>query len=125
MNQYKRVVICYFSGTGNAKRIALWLAEFAAKQEIDCQSFNIARLERSSIEDLDPDALIVIISPIHGFNFPKITLDFIRHFPKGKNNIVLMNTRAGMKIGSYITPGLTGIAFMLSSFMLRIKGYKI
>jgi ferredoxin/flavodoxin len=125
MNQYKRVVIFYFSGTGNAKRIALWLAEFAAKQEIDCQSFNIARLERSSIEDLDPDALIVIISPIHGFNFPKITLDFIRHFPKGKNNIVLMNTRAGMKIGSYITPGLTGIAFIFSSVILKLKGYKI
>ena len=36
-----------------------------------------------------------------------------------------MNTRAGMKIGSFITPGLTGIAFILSSLLLKRKGYKI
>jgi ferredoxin len=67
----------------------------------------------------------MIISPIHGFNYPKITLDFIRHFPKGNNQILLMNTRAGMKIGSWITPGLTGIAFFISTLWLRNKGYKI
>lgn len=67
----------------------------------------------------------MIISPIHGFNFPKITLDFIQHFPKGNNRVVLMNTRAGMKIGNWVTPGLTGIAFMLSSLLLKVKGYTI
>jgi ferredoxin len=36
-----------------------------------------------------------------------------------------MNTRAGMKIGSFVTPGLTGIAFLLSSLILKLKGYKI
>jgi ferredoxin len=30
-----------------------------------------------------------------------------------------------MKIGSFITPGLTGIAFILSSLLLKRKGYKI
>ena len=36
-----------------------------------------------------------------------------------------MNTRAGMKIGRFVTPGLTGIAFMLSSLILKKKGYRI
>jgi len=36
-----------------------------------------------------------------------------------------MNTRAGMKIGSIITPGITGIAFIISSILLKSKGYKI
>lgn len=36
-----------------------------------------------------------------------------------------MNTRAGMKIGSWVTPGITGIAFMLSSAILKLKGYRI
>lgn len=36
-----------------------------------------------------------------------------------------MNTRAGMKIGNWVTPGLTGAAFFISSFWLRNKGYKI
>ena len=36
-----------------------------------------------------------------------------------------MNTRAGMKIGSFVTPGVTGIAFYLSALLLWIKGYRI
>ncbi len=52
-------------------------------------------------------------------------LNFITNFPRGKNKIVLMNTRAGMLIRKWITPGLTGIAFYLSSVILKIKGYTI
>jgi predicted N-acetyltransferase YhbS/Pyruvate/2-oxoacid:ferredoxin oxidoreductase delta subunit len=52
-------------------------------------------------------------------------LDFIRRFPDGKNRAVLMNTRGGVRIGRIVTPGLTGIAFILSSIILRKKGYKI
>ena len=36
-----------------------------------------------------------------------------------------MNTRAGLKLGRFVTPGLTGIAFYLSALLLKIKGYKI
>jgi len=125
MIAYKRICIFYFSGTGNSKQVARWISEFAAARSIDCQLYDISKTDISKVEPLDADALIIIISPIHGFNYPKITLDFIRYFPAGKNKIVLMNTRAGMKIGSFITPGLTGIAFIVSSLILKMKGYKI
>ncbi len=125
MIKYKKLIIYYFSGTGNAKQIALWLSQFAIKKDIDCKTFNIAKTDINKIDLLNSNTLIIIISPIHGFNYPQITLKFITPFPKGKNNIVLMNTRAGMKIGGYVTPGLTGVAFMLSSFLLKRKGYKI
>lgn len=125
MVQYRRIAIYYFSGTGNAKQIAYWIAELAQKRDIECQTINIAKVVTASTLTTDPDALIIFISPIHGFNYPKIMLKFIRQFPKGENNIVLMNTRAGMKIGRYVTPGLTGIAFMLSSILLKTKGYHI
>jgi ferredoxin/flavodoxin len=124
MNNIQKVIVFYFSGTGNAKRIALWFSEFAAKNRMDYEMFDIAKYDINNTTSID-NALILIISPIHGFNFPKITLDFIRRFPRGNNRVVLMNTRAGMKIGQFITPGLTGIAFMVSSFILRNKGYKI
>ncbi len=52
-------------------------------------------------------------------------LNFISRFPKGRNNVVLMNTRAGMLIGKWITPGLTGIAFYFASLILLLKGYSI
>jgi ferredoxin len=125
MIAYKKTYIFYFSGTGNAKQVAKWISEFAAAKNIDCQLYDISKINISQLEQLDSNALIIIISPVHGFNYPKITLDFIRRFPSGKNKIVLMNTRAGMKIGSFITPGLTGIAFILSSLLLKRKGYKI
>ncbi len=102
MNNIKKATIFYFSGTGNAKRIALWFSEFAFKKEIDCTIFDIAKCDISNIVALIDNSLILIISPTHGFNFPKITLEFIRHFPKGNNRVVLMNTRAGMKIGKFI-----------------------
>ena len=52
-------------------------------------------------------------------------VNFIFHFPKGKNDVILMNTRAGMKIGKFVTPGLTGIAFYLAALVLKLKGYFI
>jgi Pyruvate/2-oxoacid:ferredoxin oxidoreductase delta subunit len=103
----------------------MWISEFASARSIDCQLFDISKTDLSKLDGLDSNALIIFISPVHGFNYPKITLDFIRYFPYGKNKIVLMNTRAGMKIGSFITPGLTGIAFLFSSVLLKGKGYKI
>ncbi|RPI59454.1 MAG: hypothetical protein EHM44_12070 [Ignavibacteriales bacterium] len=125
MNAFHQILIFYFSGTGNSKQVAKWISEFAAARSIECRVLDISRTDISQLEPLDSNALIIIISPVHGFNYPKITLDFIRRFPSGKNKIVLMNTRAGMKIGSFITPGLTGIAFILSSLLLKRKGYKI
>jgi len=125
MIPYKKAYIFYFSGTGNSKQVAKWISEFAAEKSIDCVLYDISKTDLSQLETIDTNALIIIISPVHGFNYPKITLDFIRSFPYGKNKIVLMNTRAGMKIGKFITPGLTGTAFILSSIILKIKGYKI
>lgn len=125
MNAIQDILIFYFSGTGNSKRIALWFSEFATDKGIACDIIDISDVNSDSLRKIKPNSLIVIISPVHGFNFPKITLDFIRAFPKGRNRIVLMNTRGSVKIGKWITPGLTGIAFMLSSLILGSKGYRI
>ena len=52
-------------------------------------------------------------------------ISFINHFPKGNNDVVIMNTRAGMLINKYITPGLSGISLYYSSLILKLKGYNI
>ncbi|MDR2039913.1 MAG: EFR1 family ferrodoxin [Bacteroidales bacterium] len=125
MNSTQEAVIFYFSGTGNSRRIASWFSDLYHEKGIDCRMFDIAETGYSVMENIDSGSIIGIISSVHGFNFPKIMLDFIRNFPKGKNRLLLMNTRAGMKIGKIVTPGLTGIAFMVSSVILRNKGYEI
>ena len=118
-------LIFYFSGTGNAKQIARWFSEFAINKSIDSQLYDIAKTDSRTIGAIDPKALIIIVSPTHGFNYPKITLDFIRNFSKGGNQVVLMNTRGGLKLGPFVTPGLTGVGFYLSSLILLLKGYKM
>lgn len=125
MDEIKKIVIFYFSGTGNSGKISEWISEIAVGKNIDCKKYSIVNLDLATIEKIDSKALLCFISPIHGFNYPKIMLDFIGRFPKGKNRVVLMNTRAGMRVGKVLIPGLTGIAFMLSSLFLRQKGYKI
>lgn len=125
MNAAVNTDIFYFSGTGNARQVALWFSEFAGEKNIPCRIHDISKIDPFTLEAIDPESLILLISPIHGFNYPRITLSFIRHFPKGKNRIVLMNTRAGMRIGKFVTPGLTGIAFLLAAFWLQRKGYTL
>jgi len=125
MPAYNKFVVYYFSGTGNSKNVALWLSVIAKENNIETQIINITQIDRLSIKQPEPNILVAFVSPIHGFNYPPIMLHFIMRFPKGKNNVLLLNTRAGMLIGKFITPGLTGIAFYLSSFILKLKGYSI
>lgn len=66
-----------------------------------------------------------LVSPVHGFNYPPIMLHYLLRFPKGNNEVMLMNTRAGMRIGNWVTPGISGISLYLSALILRWKGYKI
>jgi ferredoxin len=125
MDSYQKLIIYYFSGTGNSKNVALWLSQVAKEKSMDCQLISIAQIDRLNIQKPDPEALIAFASPVHGFNYPPVMLHFIMRFPKGKNKVLLMNTRAGMLIGKFITPGLTGIAFYLSALIIKIKGYSI
>jgi flavodoxin len=83
MNAYSELVIFYFSGTGNAKQVAGWFSEFAEKRNIASGIYDISKIEMGALEPINNNSLIIIISPVHGFNYPKITLDFIRRFPSG------------------------------------------
>lgn len=125
METYKNLVIYYFSGTGNSKNVATWMSDVAIKNNVLPFLINIANTNNLSSDPPPAGALVAFVSPIHGFNYPPIMLNFIRRFPKGKNNVLLVNTRAGMLIGKFVTPGLTGIAFYLSALILKLKGYSI
>lgn len=125
MKEYGSVIIYYFTGTGNSGNVASWVSAVAESRNIPASVVNIAACDRTDIKRPPEDALVIFISPVHGFNYPPVMLNFIARFPGGRNNVILMNTRAGMLIGKFITPGLTGIAFYLSSLFLLFKGYTI
>lgn len=122
---YQKIIIYYFSGTGNAKNVASWIANQAIFQQMEVEFISIANPNRIHIPKPDSKALIAFVSPVHGFNYPPVMLHFILRFPKSKNKVLLINTRAGMLIGKFITPGLSGIALYLSALILLLKGYSI
>jgi len=122
---FQNLTIFYFSGTGNSKNVAQWMSSAASKNDIECSIHNIATIERNSIVPVPIDSLVVFVSPVHGFNYPPVMLNFIARFPKGNNKVILMDTRAGMLIGNYNLPGLSGAAFLFSSLLLKLKGYSI
>ncbi|NJK84654.1 MAG: 4Fe-4S binding protein [Bacteroidales bacterium] len=122
---HNKLLVYYFSGTGNSRNVAIWLSDIAREKGMEIRVLNLAEIDRINVEKPDPDALIAFISPVHGFNYPPVMLYFIMRFPKGRNKILLMNTRAGMLINKWITPGLSGIAFYFSALLLRLKGYSI
>lgn len=123
--KYSSLIVYYFSGTGNARNVAAWLCEAATKKHMPGRMVNIADVDRRHVETPDPDALVAFVSPVHGFNYPPIMVHFLYHFPRGGNDVLLLNTRAGMKIGSVVTPGLSGVTFYLASLLLMVKGYAI
>ena len=125
MQKYSKIQIYYFSGTGNAFNIAKWFAAKSNEKGISATIINIADIEEFPVEKPSDNNLIVFISPVHGFNYPPVMISFINHFPKGNNDVVMMNTRAGMLINKYITPGLSGISLYYSSLILKLKGYNI
>lgn len=125
MSFYQKLIIYYFSGTGNSANVARWIAEKSLEKGIPCEIVNIAHVDRLHILPTDASYLIAFCSPVHGFNYPQVMQKFIRRFPKGKNPVLLLNTRAGMLLGKRITPGLSGITFYLAALILWFKGYKI
>lgn len=125
-SKFQKIVIFYFSGTGNAKNTAFWVADEAKKLGIDTTLVNIAEKKTISASEIDENSLIGFISPTHGFHFPKIMRSFIRTFPKIKNcKTFIVNTRAGLRIGKLFLPGLSGLVHYCSSIILRVKGFKI
>jgi flavodoxin len=41
---YKKIIIYYFSGTGNSRNVAVWLSQVAEENNIESQIINIAIL---------------------------------------------------------------------------------
>jgi Pyruvate/2-oxoacid:ferredoxin oxidoreductase delta subunit len=123
---YTHLIIYYFSGTGNAKRSAEWIAEAGRKHKMDVHLVSIDRFDAIEIPALKGRALFGFCSPTHGFNMPPIMLRFLAKLPKlDGHDAFILNTRAGMKLYKAYLPGLSGIAQYLPALMLISKGFKI
>jgi len=124
--KYENLVVYYFSGTGNAKHAAEWIAQFATKKGIKSNVISIDKIPVTEIPDESKKTLIGFCFPTHGFNVSPKMLKFIAGFPKSLNaDVFLLNTRAGMKLSKLFIPGLSGIAQFLPALILLTKSYHI
>ena len=121
-----KLIIYYFSGTGNARNVTHWIENIAHKYKIETQIIDISKLKSRKDITIPDNALIGFCSPTHGFNFPPIMFHFLLRFPRSrKNRVFIINTRAGLKMGKYFLPGMSGLAQFFSALILILKGFRI
>lgn len=122
-----KLIIYYFSGTGNAKQVAMWILDSAKTKGLETRLVNIGKGESLGNDDINEDTLIGFIYPTHGFNAPPIVLKYLWKFSESnfKNKFFVLNTRAGMKLSRVFTPGINGIALLVPTIILMLKGFNL
>jgi Pyruvate/2-oxoacid:ferredoxin oxidoreductase delta subunit len=116
----------YFSGTGNARNVARWMAEAWRERGQEAEVIDIAGTDVDAVK-LRPRDDIGLASPTHGFNFPPITLAFLFAFPRTPwgNRVCILNTRGGVRLFGVYVPGLSGVAQLLAALVFLVKGYRV
>lgn len=115
----------YFSGTGNARNVCHWISQKAQSKDYHVDIYNIA--EQRIRPDHKPESTIGFCYPTHGFNAPPIVLKYIWRFPRsnGDSKFFVVNTRAGLKAGKIFIPGISGLAILLPTIFMLLKGYRL
>lgn len=121
---YNQLIIYYFSGTGNAEYAAHTIVKIASKNGVDSTVVNISTSKNHVFPAFTKNQLVGFCYPTHGFNAPPNMLKYIAWFPKGKADIFVLNTRAGLKLSKIHVPGIGGAALWIPALILWLKGYK-
>ena len=122
----KSAQIYFFSGTGNARAAANWFTSTARENGWDTTLTDLSALKKRRLKHPPEKDLIGFFCPTHGFNLPPIMLHFIFRYPRKRGQrVILLNTRAGMKMGKLFLPGLSGMALWLPALVMLLKGYRI
>jgi Pyruvate/2-oxoacid:ferredoxin oxidoreductase delta subunit len=125
-NHYENLILFYYSGTGNSRRVSEWIAETATEKGIKTLISSYNEFKPESVTGLTGKTLVGFFSATHGFNLPHSMLKFMIRFNSFKgSDIFIGNTRAGMKLSKLFLPGLSGLALYLPALIMRIKGYRV
>lgn len=123
---YENLLIIYYSGTGNSKRVSEWIVQEAQHNGLKTHISSYHEFNPDKIADFKGKTLIGFFSATHGFNMPHSMLKFLFRFKMLKgSDIFIGNTRAGMKLSKLFLPGLSGIAMYIPALIMLIKGYII
>lgn len=105
-----KILICYFSGTGNTQKLVDCYAKIFADEYGD--EVTIARMEDKFEYDVNEFDLVGIGYPVHAFNAPSIVLNFCKRLPKlaDKKSAFIVNTSGEpLKLNNISSLKLTSI----------------
>ena len=123
---YNNLLIIYYSGTGNSKRVSEWIVQEAESQGIKTHISSYHQFNPDNITHFKGSTLIGFFSATHGFNMPHSMLRFLFRFSLLKGSDIFSgNTRSGMKLSKLFLPGLSGIAMYFQALIMFFKGYKV
>jgi ferredoxin len=126
MKEYKNLLIVYYSGTGNSKRVSEWISMKAKEKGLSCYVYSYREFISNPLPEIEGETLIGFCSATHGFNLPHSFIKLILRFNILKDSdVFIVNTRAGMKLSKLFLPGLSGITQFLPAIILKLKGYRI
>ncbi|HPG50812.1 MAG TPA: EFR1 family ferrodoxin [Spirochaetota bacterium] len=122
---FRKLVIYYLTGTGNALKAARWFEDLAQARGMTAVLIPIDRFRRPIAPPPSEDTLVGFLFPTHGFCLPWYMLKFMLAFPRGRNRLFCLNTYAGTTLGRIALPGLSGLALILPAIVMSLKGYQV
>lgn len=123
---YKNAVIYFWSGTGNSYRISTWMGKIAERHGINTRVLSIDRSSPAEETKGGHDSLMGIVFPTHGFTAPWHMLKFVWNLPHSSStHAFCVTTKAGLKFGPVVIPGISGSATFIIALILRLRGYNV
>lgn len=126
MSKYSRIVVAWFSGTGNSLTVARWIARTANEAGLEVEWLSMERGEIPRSESNPGRALLCFCFPTHGFCAPWLVLRYLWRFPRMPNaDVFFANTRAGVRLPCLFVPGVSGIALWWPVVLFALRGFGI
>lgn len=116
----------YTTGTGNTRRVALWLQERAVSRELESDGSTMEEPLPETVRTAGPDTMLALLFPTHGFTAPWHVITAALKMPLGRGKRAFVAaTRAGSILGPLFLPGIAGSGPFLIALILALKGYRV
>lgn len=126
MVPYERIVLPWFSGTGNAFTVARWIAAGAEASGVHVELLSMERGERPSKAKGEGRTLFCFCYPTHGFAAPWLVLRYLWRFPRlPRADAFFVNTRGGVRLPFLFTPGVSGVALWVPVLLFALRGFRV
>ena len=123
---YENAIIYFMSGTGNSYRVSKWIEDNAEKFTSKAKVLFTRMVRKEDLDGKTNNKIVGIVFPTHGFTMPWEILKFVCRLPRTNTaHAFCIATRASLKIGRVIFPGMSGSGTFIVALILALKGYKV